>query len=501
MSVIFNRHSSRTNTNPEYIQEQSLSQDIPDEDSTDSNKYLNQSPQTALSNECVASAVKPVREIAESQNNSFTSPVAANSENWSASLQTLLDQPPASLPYKVIVGGIAFCLAFGAWAAWGQIEEVGHAQGRLVPQGETYKIHPVQFGKVTSIAVKEGQKVKAGQVLVKLDTQLDKIEVERLQQMLAADNRQLSQMQAMLDKTRAEAETQLAIIKANAQAQKEAIAQAQSKANTTSQLLSQLEADKLDYEERLARLKPLEQQGAIAKESLFEAEQAISDRQRVITQSQGELQQAQAQTNQLQAELLQKQAEADQAQLQVKEKIQQLEMEITQLTAKITDTENLLNSAQTQLAYKFLYAPVDGLISSLNIKNVGEVVQPSQTIAEMTPRNTPLVLAARLPNREAGFVKLGMPVQVKFDAYPYQDYGVVPGKVKSVSPDTKPDERLGAVYQVEIELERNYVTSNHQNINFKPGQTATADIIIRRRRIADLLLDPFKQLQKGGINL
>ncbi len=209
------------------------------------------------------------------------------------------------------------------------------------------------------------------------------------------------------------------------------------------------------------------EEGAIAKDHLFEAEQALGERQRAITQSQGELQQALGEATRLQAGLIQKQAEGRTAQLEAQERIQQLEVEITQLKAKIAETNNLLKSAE----------------------------------AEMYPYNAPLVLSASLPNQEAGFVKTGMPVQVKFDAYPYQDFGIVPGKVISISPDAKSDERLGEVYRVEVALARNYITTNRQTIKFKAGQTAGAEIIIRRRRVADILLEPFRQLQKGGIDL
>nr|MBA3923268.1 HlyD family secretion protein [Nostocaceae cyanobacterium] len=114
--------------------------------------------------------------------------------------------------------------------------------------------------------------------------------------------------------------------------------------------------------------------------------------------------------------------------------------------------------------------------------------------------DAPLILIAFLPNREAGFVKIGMPVKIKLDAYPYQSYGIISGTVTAISPDAKTDEKLGPVYRVEVTLARNYVMENHQAVKFKAGQTATAEIIVRNRRIADMLIEPIKQLKKGGIN-
>jgi hemolysin D len=198
--------------------------------------------------------------------------------------------------------------------------------------------------------------------------------------------------------------------------------------------------------------------------------------------------------------LLSKEAEARRTQIESQQQVQQLEVELTQLKAKIAETQTLLSSAKAKLKDRFLTAPADGVVLSLNVTKPGEVVQPGQTVAEIAPKDAPLVLKASLPNREAGFVKTGMDVKVKFDAYPYQDYGIVQGKVTSISPDAKPDEKLGAVYRVEVSLERDSLKGAGKTA-FKAGQTATADIVIRRRRIADVLLAPIKQLQKGGIDL
>ncbi|NES21883.1 MAG: HlyD family efflux transporter periplasmic adaptor subunit [Symploca sp. SIO3E6] len=481
-----------------------------------------------------------------------------NAGNWSTSLQTVLDQPPPALPGKLMLGALVFCVAFGAWATLGKIDEVGHSQGKLVPKGQVYKVSPIEMDKVASIQVKEGQAVKKGQVLVELNTELATTEVERLEQLIKIDKIQLNQQIALMDRTRLEAQTRDHIAKADVQAQQATIAQANAKAETLRQQLIQLQSAQVASQNRLKRLEPLAATaeelltqrrqdlealkqrrqelepvltaGAISKEyifsidreiraghsaitqgqlqdatntneQIFQAQQSLRDQASTMVQTQGNLDQTLAEIKQLQAGLAQKQAAQRQTQLESQQQIQKLEVEQTQLKAKIADNQKLLASAQAKLQQKYLYAPVDGTVSSLNISNIGEVVQPSQTIAEIAPQGVPLVLSAKLPNSEAGFIKKGMPVQVKFDAYPYQEYGIVSGKVTSVSADAKADQQLGSVYKVEVGLEQNYVEGKGQTIPFKAGQTANADIIIRRRRIVDILLEPFQQLQKGGISL
>ena len=583
-------------------------------------------------------AVKPTRN--KPKNDVFASP---DVDSWSPSLQNVLAQPPAALPMRLVLGGMAFCIAFGAWATFGEIEEIGHAQGQLVPKGEPYRINPVISGKVARIGVKEGETVKAGQVLVELDNQIATSEVERLEKERTSYKTQLVQTQALIDKTRLEAQTHAAIADAKTQSQEaillqakakvegvqQTIASARSRVRTTVALLMQLKIDANAFQARreklqpltarskqlqlqlqadalaslrrqdelkslpgvtdelfrklkadadaakarIDRLKPLVEEGALprerladleqvwrdrlraiteaklaqenrTKEQLFQAEQALRDRQRAIIQTQlqedtsvkeqlfqaeqalrsshrtitqtegdlkqangeldrlsADLKQAQAELSRLKAEQGQNQAEAHAIQIQDQQKIQQLEVQKTQLQAKGDETEKRHQQAKTELQHHAFTAPVDGVILSLNLRNPGEMVQPGQIVAEMAPIQAPLVLIAKLPNREAGFVKNGMDVKVKLDSYPYQDYGIVSGKISSISADAKPDQQLGAVYRVEVVLERHSVTSGRQKIPFKPGQTATADIIIRRRRIADVLLDPIKQMQTGGIEL
>jgi len=577
----------------------------------------------ALRQENVAQKKDRSLEVVESQNHSFQTNEFINtakfrtpiSDNWSPSLETVLDQPPVSFSQWLILGGLVFSVAFGAWATLGKIDQVGHAQGKLVPKGAVYKIHPTEPGKIINLAIKEGQQIKAGQLLAELDPENASSEVERLDKMLGAYQIQLVQQVSSIDRTRLQASASQAISAADKLGAQAAIDRSRASAATTQSQIEQLHADVVSqqarqqqlkplekqaqnllsqlqidvtsqearrdrvkplqnksqelltqlrakvaaHKERIGRLRPLVDEGALSKdvlfqaeealresenavirsqlgektqaddrvfeveqtvrdrqsaairsqlsettqvkERLFEVEQGLRDRTSSIGKMQGQLTEQLAEVDRLQAEAAGKQAAARQMQLEKEQKVQQLEMELNQIKSKIAETQTMLTQAKNKLKQRFLYAPVNGVISALNIQNIGEVVQPGQTIAEMTPNQAPLVLEVSLPNREAGFVKIGMPVQVKFDAFPYQNYGVIPGKVVSISPDAKTDERLGVVYRVEVSIDRDSVKANNQTWKLKAGQTATADIIIRQRSIADVLLDPLKQLQKGGMSL
>ncbi|MEY2856844.1 MAG: hypothetical protein RLZZ74_1156 [Cyanobacteriota bacterium] len=477
---------------------------------------------------------------------------------WSPAMQSLLEEPPSNLPLQLIAGGMVFCLAFFAWAWFGEIDQIGKAQGKLVPKGETYKIESLESAKVNNIAVKEGQKVEAGQLIASLDSERETKEVERLEEILASSEIDLNQKLNLLEQAKLEIQTQQKIGEAELRSQKVAIDSAIAKAQVTDDLLAQqqselqasltrqgkteqltgLDKTKLDqinselkeHQQRLARLKSLAEQGAISQEYIFQAqqaqrqieqqlieskvqgisgiseqiyqsEQATRNMRSSITENQGELALAQKESERLRVELEYKQAANRRAEIAAEQKAQQLGLEINQAKTKIAETKNLLASANNQLEKRLLRSPVAGTVLAFNVVNTGKVVQSGETVAEIAPDNAPLVLSAVLPDRDAGFIEKGMTAQVKFDAYSYQDYGAIPGKVVNISANTKTDDNLGEVYRVQIELDRNYVSQDSKKILFKPGQTGSADIVIRHRRVMDVLLEPVKKLRQDGVDM
>ena len=271
-----------------------------------------------------------------------------DANNWSTSLHSVLDQPPVSFPQRLILGGMVFFVAFGAWATLGKIDEVGHAQGKLVPKGAVYKIHPTDTGKIINLPIKEGQKIKAGQLLAELDPSNAQSEVERLDKILDAYRIQLMQEMSSIERTRLEVEASQAIAAADQRGAEAAIALCASAATTQSQieqleadvvsqqgrkqqlkpleknvqdllsqlntdinsqqgrrdqvkplqrktqeLLAQLQAKVTAHKERIARLKPLVDEGALSKDVLFQAEEALRESENAVIRSQlGETTQA-----------------------------------------------------------------------------------------------------------------------------------------------------------------------------------------------------------------
>ncbi|MEO0704463.1 MAG: HlyD family efflux transporter periplasmic adaptor subunit [Cyanobacteria bacterium J06649_5] len=420
---------------------------------------------------------------------------------WSEAIQSVLEQPPAALTRYLIILGMGFTTVVGTWAWLGRMQEVSQATGELIPLGETYKIQPATAGNIETIWVKEGDTVRQGQLLFELESTFLESEVNRLMQTLSSQQQALSQTRSLIEKTQHEQHTQQQIAAASLQAQQATWEQSQAQTQTSEAVLSGIAQELTAQEERLARISTLETQGAISKEYVFDLEQGVRNQERSLMQTQGDLEQSLAQTRQIEAELTQKHAEAEQSQQATEQTIQKLHMQADEQQAGIDDTQNLLKQARVRLEKSEVRSPSAGLVSSLEIDNTGEFIQSGETLAEIVPAQTPLVLSALVPQAKAGLIETGMTTQIKLEAFPYQNYGVLSGQVISISPDAKGTPETGSGYRVAIALDKTYVMHEQQRVELQIGQTASAEIVVRQRRIIDLILDPIRRLRANDLSL
>jgi hemolysin D len=469
--------------------------------------------------------------------------------DWSSQTKELID----TLPQVWTRGLLYFLAIFTAialpWAMFSQVDETGKARGRLEPSGKTFILDAPVAGTVANINVQTGDVVEAGQSLLELESDLASSELQQLQAKLTGQQNQLNQLELLKKQLLLAVNTQEQEIQAQKLEKQAQVAQAQQQLQFSQTSYNSQKAGKLaqinqakqnvDYTQtavnsaqkvltkaqiEIERYRQAVKQGVISEVQLVEQENLIAEKQQAFDKAQSEFQQAKLRLREQQnsyaqvirqlesgiakAQLqLQQQEKGDRtltytgklAVLKSREQLKNTESEIATLVTEIAQSQSEIASAQYKLKQTVLKAPVKGTVFDLPIQKPGDVLQPGDKVAEIAPEDSPLVVIAQMATAESGSLAKGMPVKLKFDAFPFQDYGIVTGKLTDISPTSK--QGKVANYNLEIKLDRDCLPTANKCIALRPGDTVAAEVIVRQRRIIDFILDPFKKLQQGGLEL
>lgn len=482
-------------------------------------------------------------------------PIVAN-DGWSSAVQEQLEALPQVWTRGLLYFLGIFALVALPWVLFSKVDETSLARGRLEPKGATIRLDAKSNGTVVAVRVKEGQSVQKGQVLLELESNILRSDFQQTQAKLSGQINRLAQTELIKNQVM----SSLAVQRQQNQAQrieKQAqVAQARQTLAATQLSTPLQKAEKLTQVEKaeanlnaahrtlkvvktghqnnlaeVERYRKLWQKGAIAEVKVVEVQQQATSSSNELIQAEGAVQDAekllQGQRKTYEKLQQQLQAEQTQSQLRLKEQTgnqqsleqggeltlsksqQQLDDLLAQLStlkSEIVQTQKQIQSLTLQLEQRVVRSPTNGVIFQLPVKKAQTFVQPGQVVAQIAPQGLPLILKAQASSQQSGQMRVGMPVKLKFDAYPFQDYGVVPGSLRWISPDSKTVE-LGQgqgqseIFELEITLDQTHIENADRRIQLSPGQSATAETIIRQRRIVDFILDPFRQLQKGGLKL
>jgi len=144
-----------------------------------------------------------------------------------------------------------------------------------------------------------------------------------------------------------------------------------------------------------------------------------------------------------------------------------------------------------------IVAPVSGVVTDLTSTQPGDKIQANAPLGGIAPSNSRSVVKVEIAENDRAFLHEGLPVKLKFNAFPYQRYGVINGTLEYVSPATRPgSQNRQPVYEARISLERDYYQVADTKYPLRYGMTAAVEIVVRERRLIDLALDPFRQV--GG---
>jgi HlyD family secretion protein len=360
---------------------------------------------------------------------------------------------------RVWIRGLLYLLAiFTAlvlpWAMLSKVDETGSARGKLEPKGKTFELDAAVAGEVAEIKVKEGETLKQGQVLVKLESDLTRTELQQAQAKLDGHMNRLSQLQLMKNQLQGGTMlTQQQQGKAIAAAQLAKIEETQAKAGTQQNSTEYCQRSFGERPEGSERYRSLVDEGIVAEVQVV-AQQRIADATREdLNQASSDMQQAEAQLKAQQQQYQGMLRDNQLTLLGIQRQTKDLDSQIAALQGEINQTKQQINALKFQLQQREIRSPIDGVLFQLPIEKPGAVVQPGQLVAQIAPQNVPLVLRADMPSQESGFLEVGMPVHIKFDAYPYQDYGIVAGQVTWISPNSKMTQTpQGAIQTFELEV-------------------------------------------------
>lgn len=413
----------------------------------------------------------------------------------------VLETPPSPIGRAVLLGMLAFVVLALAWSILGKVDEVAVATGKLVPRGQVKLIQSADYGVVRAIHIVEGQAVRAGQPLVVLDRTATTADVAQARQALLSAEIDAARAGALIGKSEQgtgafrppvgtdseTADIQRAFIAAKRREYAATVAglgqdqrQRQGELDMIDREIAKLEAQIPLAQARLDGVKTLAEKGYAPRMRVLELEQQLVGMRQDLAIRRAERGKAQAAVAAARQQIAKAQSEFSREVLDA----------LTEATANRHLRREELAKASSKAGLTTLTAPEDGMVQQLQVHTLGGVVKPADPLMVLVPRNGGLILEVRVLNRDAGFVHPGQAVEIKFEAFPFTRYGIVPGTIEHVGRDAIEDEKLGLIYPAIVRLSRPWIVIDGHQIALSPGLAASAEIKTGRRRIIDYLLSP-----------
>ena len=346
------------------------------------------------------------------------------------------------------------------WAGFAEIDQVSRAQGQVIPAGRVQVVQSADGGVIQAINVKEGDRVRKGQILVTLDR-------VRLEAGVDEGRAKVASLKTVKARLEAELFDKPLVFPADVRDFPDFMSNQRQLLNkrraAQSQDIAALNRMLRLVRQELSMNQPLLQYGDVSRSEVLRLERSVADIEGQIAARQNKYLQD------LQAEYA-----------KVDEELVTAEQLLTQRTAALADTE--------------LEAPADGIVKNVRFTTVGAVLRPSDEVLEIVPTADELIVEAKVSPADIAYVRLGQSASVKFDTFDPSIFGSAEGRVGYISPDTLVEPRPtgeNVYYRVHIRVDTRSMRSRPgQAIEIQPGMTATTEILTGRNTVLNYLLKP-----------
>ncbi len=423
------------------------------------------------------------------------------------------EQPPSPTGRSLMWLLLALFTIGVIWAAFGQVDIVVTAPGRVIPSGQVKVVQALDSGTVLHIHVKEGELVQVGQTLISLDPIYANADDARITEQIAAIAVQAqwrqalerwlaqggghaapilfgpevplaeqSMARAVYEQYREEISARLSgfdkDLSANRAEQNTAAAEHGRAKATLAVLVQRVSA----YEVLLER-----QYGAKVQYLEMLQQQTELERTLPVLQSKGEQLLAAAAA-------ITARRQATTGELRKKNL-----MELARLASERATLEQESRKARQRQQQLTLVAPVTGTIQELALHTIGGVVSPAQTLMKVVPEEVTIEVEALLANKDIGFVTEGQLAEVKIDTFNFTKYGLIDARIVDISNDVIEDQQLGWVFKMRLSLEQDSIVVAGKEVRLSPGMTATAEIKTGKRRLMEFFLSPLLRYKQESV--
>lgn len=417
---------------------------------------------------------------------------------------------------------LALVVAGLLWSFFGHADVIVSTTGTLVPESEVRRMYTPVDGELANLYIAEGQPVSSGDVVARinargaieaatsaLDAQL-KLEAAEREWREFPERKALMLRRAATLKQQTELEEhqhEQRVAEGTGRLGESQRAQLQETRTNIEDARRARDAAR-DEAEKFGRLLAMPGGGGVSqlqveskKNALLAADNALrvaQSRLNELTARQGiELNQARTQLETSGQELgkLRIQYEAAAREVANTEDKLRLQVQTARLVAEAAARIRFENIDKDN--FLLIVAPVDGVITDVTSTQPGDKLQANTPLGGIAPRGARPVLKAEIAESDRGFLREGLAVKLKFNAFPYQRYGLIDGTLEFISPAARPSvQTKQLIYEGRIRLERDYYEVAGRRYPLHYGMMATAEIVVRERRLIDLAIDPFRQV--GG---
>lgn len=420
----------------------------------------------------------------------------------------IVERPPVPWARRTALSLTLLLVVGLVWSIVGRLDIHANATGRLLVSSHSKVIQSLEAGEIQRIRVRDGQRVRSGDVLIDLNPVGVEAELKELQEQLKYRHLEVSRLEALLtNKPLENFEVPIYIplpqkVLAREHLEsvwKEVLANLASidgemGVNVANQQarradIKSLEKLSTNIQIRLQARKALAEHKLLPKIELLEQEKERLEIERSLSQQHADLAVLKAQYKSL---VERKESYLAKTQREYFDKLNSVHAEIAVMD------QQLIKIREKQRLQR-LRAPVDGVVQQLAVHTRGGVVQSAQQLMVIVPDDALLEAEVMVLNKDIGFVHSGQRVEIKVDSFPYTRYGTISGTVDHVSKDAVKDEQLGLVFPTRIQLSRAAIVVEDKEVPLQAGMSTTAEIRTGNRRIIEYLLSPLQQYQSEAL--